>query len=91
MNRTDTLNIAKKVITKDRQDAYGKPEDCFDNIASKWSVTLSKKLSENITPIEVAVMMIDLKTVREINKHKDDNFVDIAGYAGLGNELAEKE
>lgn len=74
------INEAIKVVTGDRQDAYGNPRADFEGIALIWTGILNSKLKEPITPEDVPLMMIGLKLRREAHKHKDDNLIDIHGY-----------
>lgn len=87
MNREKTLDMAKECVMKDRQATHGKPEDSFSLIAKFWS----DYTGHEIKPHEVAVMLGLLKIARI--KHKplhEDNWVDLAGYAACGSELAPK-
>ena len=45
-----------------------------------WSVIFET----DITPNQVALAMIALKITRQMHANKRDNWVDIAGYARLG-------
>lgn len=88
MTRSDILNIAERVITGERQDAYGTPEDSFGRIADLWSAYLGAKISSE----DVAHMMVLLKIARtKGQEYHVDNYVDICGYAALAAEMAEKE
>lgn len=88
------LNKAKDCVLKDRQSTYNSPEDNFKVIAEFWSVYLTASMvTENgkvlITSEDVASMMILLKTARVIQNPKhEDNWIDIAGYAACGGEVA---
>ena len=85
MNRPDILDTAKTAVTKDRAAAYGGPEQNFTTVAALWSV----RLGVTIQPEQVAILLIDLKTVRAWgNPAHDDNWVDMAGYAACGGEVA---
>lgn len=85
MKRADVLDTAKAAVTSDRQATHGAPEDTFGLIARLWSA----RLGIDLRPDQVAVMLIDLKTARAWkNPCHADNFVDIAGYAACGAELA---
>lgn len=79
----EILEIANQVIHGEKREAYGSVLKSFSNAARKWSVTLGM----DVTPEQVALCMIDLKTCRELNKHGEDNLVDICGYAALIQEL----
>jgi hypothetical protein len=39
----------------------------------------------------VAAMLALMKLARLANQHKDDSWIDLAGYAALGAELAEED
>lgn len=84
MNRTEYLDVAAHTITKDREEEYGRPEVSFNRIADLWSAYLRTRLDAK----DVALMMILLKVARAKNgAHRDDTYVDIAGYAALAGEL----
>ena len=85
MNRSEILDTAKKYVTKDRNQTHGKPEDTFGAIARVWSA----RLGVEITPAQVCILMADLKACRAWeNPEHDDNWIDMAGYAACGGELA---
>lgn len=69
------------------QDTHGRPEDSFGDIADLWTAYLD--IGREITPVDVAQMMILLKIGRakENPKHQD-NWVDMAGYAACAGEIA---
>ncbi len=92
-NLGDLLDEAKQIITGDRQDAYGSPEDSFYLIAQLWDAylsahprdkkTLGKEMSQ-IEPIDVARMMTLLKIARMVcGQDKRDNYADAAGYLAI--------
>ena len=85
--RKTILDAAEKCVCRDRQDTYGRPEDSFGAIADLWTAYLD--IGRDITPVDVAQMMILLKVGRakENPKHQD-NWVDIAGYAACAGEIA---
>lgn len=85
MNRQETLEEALKIVTKDRQNAYGTPEDNFNCIAGLWS----SYLGTPITAQQVAVLMILLKVARsKSSPDYADNYVDICGYAACASEVS---
>lgn len=79
------LDEAQELITHDRADAYGPPEEggSFGPIALGWSVILGT----TVRPRDVALCMVWLKVVRDAHGYDRDNLVDIAGYAALAEYL----
>ena len=72
---------ALKTINGERQDQYGNPEDTFQLIADLWAAYLGNPA---IQAEQVADMMILLKMAREKGgKGKQDNYVDLIGYAAI--------
>jgi len=85
MTRAAILDEARAAVTKDRAATHGAVEQSFGQIAAIWSV----RLGVAVSPAQVAIMMIDLKTVRGwSNPGHRDNWVDICGYGACGGELA---
>lgn len=84
--REAVLTSAIEIVTKDRANVHGLPEDSFKNIASLWAIILGRA----VTTMEVALCMDAVKTARLITTptHKD-SWIDKAGYAGCGAECAE--
>jgi len=88
MNREATLKEAHKIVCEGREADYGSPEQNFAVIARLWSDYVGYPIS----PTDVAVMMALLKIARIRNgKFKEDNFIDLAGYAACAAELATPE
>lgn len=86
MNREECLDAAKACVTRDRQKAYGSPENNFLRIAELWNVYLD--FPNRISPADVAAMLALLKIARiSSGSAHEDNWVDIAGYAACGCEL----
>lgn len=84
-SRSEILATAAQYVTADRQAAHGAPEDTFGLIAAYWSAHLDAP----VTAADVAVMMGLLKIARlRANPQNADNWVDLAGYAACGGELA---
>jgi Domain of unknown function (DUF6378) len=83
--RALVLDAAREAVTKDRAATHGGVEDSFGKIAGIWSVLAGV----TITPAQVALMLGALKTVRAWgNPDHPDNWVDLAGYAACGGEIA---
>lgn len=88
MKRENVLNKAKECVCGQRELDYGTPENNFGMIAKLWS----EYIGTEITAVDVAVMMILLKTARIKNGGgSGDSFVDIAGYAACAAEISGKE
>ncbi len=84
MVRDKILDEAKRIISGERQGTYGKPENSFGVISQLWTAYLGKE----INCADVANMMILLKIARNSSGvYKEDNWVDICGYAALGGEI----
>lgn len=84
MNRKQCLEEAIKCVCQDREDQYGDPENNFELIADFWT----RYIGWGITAEDVAMMMALLKIARiKTGKHKDDNYVDLAGYAACACDL----
>lgn len=87
MNRAELLDTAKKCVCGDREQDYGTPEDNFSVIAGLWSEYLGVRLDG----VDVAAMMVLLKIGRISSSTQGgtpDTWVDIAGYAACGGEIA---
>jgi len=84
MTREEILDKAKVCVCGDREQDYGSPEDNFGTIANFWSIYLGGP----VTSVDVAAMLALLKIARIASGHaKDDNWVDLAGYAACGGEI----
>lgn len=83
--RAQTLDTAKEIVCKGRQGEYGGPERNFSEIARLWAGYLGRP----VEPHDVAAMMILMKVARiKANPAHEDSWIDIAGYAACGNEVA---
>ena len=83
--RARILDSAKEAVTKDRAATHGKPEDTFGLLARLWSAYLGVP----VTAVDAALMLGLLKVARaKGNPGHEDNFIDLAGYAACGGELA---
>lgn len=90
MTRPEILDAAKACVCGQREQDYGKPEDNFRLIANLWNVYLGLEGFNEITPLDVAMMMALLKIARiSTGTGTADSFVDLAGYAACGGEIAE--
>ncbi|MCD8160925.1 MAG: DUF6378 domain-containing protein [Clostridiales bacterium] len=88
MTRAACLDKAKACATGHREQDYGKPEDNFAVIARLWSAYLDCEIGRQ----DVANMMILQKMGRITSgTGTADSYVDIAGYAACGCEIATAE
>jgi hypothetical protein len=92
VDRKEILLTAEKYVNGDREQQYGTPEDNFGIIAEFWNTYLGRKeVGTIIDAHDVANMMCLLKIARIASgQKKDDNYIDLAGYAACGGEIATK-
>ena len=84
MKRAEILTAAKRCVCGDREQDYGTPERNFDTIAKFWTAYLDYPVNAT----DVAAMLALLKIARISSGHaKDDNWIDLAGYAACGGEI----
>lgn len=89
MTRKETLEKAVSCVCGQREQDYGSPEDNFNTIAMFWNAYLGRQI---IAPEDVAMMMALLKIARiATGTATEDSFVDLAGYAACGAEIATKK
>lgn len=102
--RAEILQKAEELINGDRAQTYGPPEISFGRIADIWSAMGYRKMSpfpgethsdgpvykaETLTDVDAALLLIGMKLARTVGGPEQmDNWIDLAGYAGLGAELA---
>jgi hypothetical protein len=83
--RKEILETAQQAVMVDRAATHGDLEQTFGLIASLWSGLLGK----DVSPEQVALMLSALKIARAWgNPAHEDNWVDLAGYAACGGEMA---
>jgi hypothetical protein len=88
MNRPEILEAARTCVMQDRQATYDTPERNFTRIASMWSAYLGHP----VNAVDVAAMMALLKIARIAKSPQHlDGWVDLAGYAACGGELATEQ
>jgi len=86
VERAAVLDSAKAAVLKDRNRDYAPPEKNFRHIADLWNAYVG---SETFTPTDVAVLMVLTKIARaSTSPALMDHWVDIAGYAACGYEVA---
>lgn len=73
------------MLDTDRAQDHGEINAGFERTAAIWSVILGVKVCEH----QVALCMAGLKISRAtMNPAHNDNYVDLAGYAGIAGALA---
>lgn len=94
MTRKGILDAAEACVCGQREQDYGSPEDNFRTIAELWRQYIQARcvgpgVLVDLIPEDVAAMMILLKVGRIAGgSASQDNWVDIAGYAACGGEIA---
>lgn len=89
MNREECLKEADRCVNGERDEQYGSPENNFQHIANMWEVYL-RATGEGVelNVHDVACMLALLKIARiATGKAKEDNWIDLAGYAACGCEI----
>lgn len=88
MTRETILAAAASCVCGDREKDYGSPEKNFDVAAKLCSAYLGVEL----TPDDVAIILALVKISRMQRGSgegiKNDNYIDLAGYAAIAGELA---
>lgn len=84
MTRENVLDKARNCVCGEREQDYGSPESNFGRIAAFWSVYLEHPVDSK----DVAAMLALLKIARIASGNaKEDNWIDLAGYAACGGEI----
>lgn len=98
--RARILATASDIINGDRARVYGPPSVSFNRIADIWNamgIRIGEKTEDigqlrELRGSDVALVLLGMKLSRTIGAHDhEDNWIDLAGYAGLGAELSEGE
>lgn len=86
---TNTLKAAHVAVTGDRNASYGNPLDDFTTQAQMFSAYLTRTNNRrvDVTPSDIAALMILVKVARQAHRAKPDNWTDVAGYAACGAEV----
>lgn len=94
VTRHSILAAADSTANGARAEVYGGPEDSFKLIASFWEPYIAAKcvgqdVNVCVSPEDVAVLMSLMKVARlAASPNHEDSWVDLAGYAACGAELA---
>ena len=87
MKREQVLQKAFKLVHGPRAKKYGPPLTNHQRIAAGFSVIFDQE----VTPSQVVKALIWLKIARLVNENDDESWIDIAGYAAIGSEIADDE
>ena len=83
----DIFDRSRRLISADRNNQYGEPEDNLGDIAGMWSIFLGIPVSAH----DVSICMTLSKIVRtKAPGYVPDNYEDGIGYLALADRLAEK-
>lgn len=86
--RQEILDRARHYITGPKQDEYGDAFITHQRIA--WEI--SSVVGRDITATEAVLCQIGVKKARlSLNPTHVDSWIDLAGYAALGAEIAARE
>lgn len=91
VTRGEILDMAKKIVTGEREQQYGKPEDNFRLIGELWEIYLRNRCGCEIDVLaeDVAIMMAVMKIARIMTGiYKEDSYIDLCGYAACAGEIA---
>ena len=86
------LKKANEIVNGEREGQYGKPENNFQVIADLWNSYLEAMTGRKseLMPSDIANMIVVLKIGRcTSGQYKEDNYIDICGYAAIAAELEE--
>ena len=74
MTPEEIIDEAKRLITKERADAYGDYNSMFRSVATMWTAYFGF----NVTAQDIPICMALVKIMRQKQgKDLDDNFIDI--------------
>ena len=91
MKALEALERAISLVTGRRAQDYGDAEASFQRIADGWNIIV-RSADGDLTSAHVALMMDWMKSARLLQSiNHADSWVDKAGYAGLGAQLALRE
>jgi len=88
-SRSEILDEAKRIVTRDRNNTYGEPEALFAAISLAWDALDMARGDRAHDARDVALKFAVFKAVRAsaCPAHLD-SFVDGAGYFACGGEIA---
>lgn len=89
MTRTEILDTANTLTTKDRAATHGDAESNFEAIAQMWQALEAARNGRPLQALDVGLYMAALKLVRASgNPGHIDSFIDAAAYPAISGEIA---
>lgn len=87
------LKEALRIVDGDRGKFYGHPLDNHGNTAEFWAGYIERRFGVKVelNARDVCNMMVLLKISRDANRPKEDNLVDICGYARNAQMVEEEQ
>jgi len=82
--RTQIALQAIELINGPRQDAYGPPDLNMARLAQRWS----QRLGIEVSPVDAAIMLVELKLSRLMHSDSADGFRDAIGYIAIAAEVS---
>jgi hypothetical protein len=95
MKAHEIAERAASLVNGDRNHTHGEAKQNHANIAAHWNAYLHSRwpgCMVNLTPRDVACMMVLLKVARTcLGAHNLDDYVDAVGYASIAGDIAERD
>lgn len=92
MTRSDILSAARDCVLRDRAATHGRAENGFAAIAQIWDALDRARGDRPRDAADVALYLAGVKLVRAAtNPAHTDNWIELAGYAACGGEIATQE
>lgn len=86
MKAKEVCETAARLVSQDRAMEYGDKDALHARVARLWAAYKGVAFTKH----DVAIFMILLKVARAGNNgNHTDNYVDIAGYAGIAAEMGD--
>lgn len=84
--RRKALNEAADLIDSDRNAIYGEPGENMARIAALWSDFMGVQFTS--TDVVAFMALVKLSRIAKTPDHRD-SWIDLAGYAAIGAEVAQ--
>lgn len=85
MLKSDFLEKALQLVTKERNSQHGDASEQLENTAKLWSVYLKTSIDAEQVAMCIALMKISRSTFGQFNT---DDYVDLLGYGAIAGEIA---